>query len=165
MWWRKQVELIRAARDVVELDCGEVLSVDEGEQVYRQIYKKNRADSELRTVGLFLNGKEIPARMRWGEQVGMLFNAGAEAVTFRLPPRRFGIRWKLELSTAEPELPEGDRSYAARSEVRAPRLHREASGGLPAQMHDIHLRLVGSPTLIRRVKVALLNTGHLNLLR
>ena len=33
----------------------------------------------------------------------LLFNAHHEPVTFRLPPRRFGQRWKLELSTAEPD--------------------------------------------------------------
>ena len=47
----------------------------------------------------------------------MLFNAHHEPVTFRLPTRRFGTRWKLELSTAEPELEEGARSMAAREEV------------------------------------------------
>ncbi len=32
-------------------------------------------------------------------------------------------------------------------------------------MHGVHPRLVWSPTLVRRVKVALLNTSHANLLR
>ena len=34
----------------------------------------------------------------------VLFNAHHEPLTFRLPTRRFGARWELELSTAEPEL-------------------------------------------------------------
>src|SRR6266705_3010399 len=32
-------------------------------------------------------------------------------------------------------------------------------------MHDVYLRLVGSPTLVRRAKVTLLNACHPNLLR
>ena len=32
----------------------------------------------------------------------MLFNAEYEPVEFTLPPRRFGTRWLLELSTADP---------------------------------------------------------------
>jgi hypothetical protein len=38
-------------------------------------------------------------------------------VSFRLPTRRFGARWKLELSTAEPELEEGAASWTARQDV------------------------------------------------
>ncbi len=69
--------------------------------------RRDWADERLRTVGLFLNGDEIPARTRDGRAVTddsfvLLFNAHHEPVTFRLPPRRFGQRWKLELSTAEP---------------------------------------------------------------
>jgi isoamylase len=80
-------------------------------------------DSDMRTIGLFLNGHEIPTRTRRGEQVAdesflLLLNAQLEPVMFRLPPRRFGARWKLELSTAEPELAEGERSHPARTEVR-----------------------------------------------
>jgi glycogen operon protein len=48
----------------------------------------------------------------------LLFNAGQEHVVYRLPPRRFGSRWKLELATAEPDLPEGEGpSYPARTEI------------------------------------------------
>src|SRR5205085_2208931 len=79
--------------------------------------------SDLRTIGLFLNGEEIPSHTRRGERVAdesflLLLNAGADPVTYRLPPRRFGARWKLELSTARPDLSEGEEpSYAARAEV------------------------------------------------
>ena len=81
-------------------------------------------ESDTKTIGLFLNGEEIPTLNRRGERVLdesflLLFNAGLEPVTYRLPPRRFGARWKLELSTAEPELREGEEpSYPARTEVR-----------------------------------------------
>jgi glycogen operon protein len=84
--------------------------------------RRDWGDAELRAIGLFLNGDEIPTRTRQGEHVTdesflILFNAHHEAVTFRLPPRRFGQRWKLELSTAEPDAEEGEHNFTARSEV------------------------------------------------
>jgi glycogen operon protein len=84
--------------------------------------RRDWGDGELRSIGLFLNGDEIPARTRQGEHVTdesflLLFNGHHEAVTFLLPPRRFGARWKVELSTAEPELAEGERNFTARAEV------------------------------------------------
>src|SRR6266508_2997519 len=65
----------------------------------RKMTRRDWADAELRTVGLFLNGEEIPAQTRQGEQVVdetfvVLFNAHPDPVAFRLPPRRFGQRWK-----------------------------------------------------------------------
>jgi len=60
------------------------------------------------TLGVFLNGQEIPSRGPHGEPIGdhsflCLLNAHYEPVTFTLPPRRFGLRWELELSTTEPD--------------------------------------------------------------
>jgi glycogen operon protein len=60
-------------------------------------------------LGVFLNGREILDRTPDGEQITgdsflVLLNAGAEDVTFRLPPSRFGRQWTLELSTADPTL-------------------------------------------------------------
>jgi glycogen operon protein len=88
----------------------------------RKMTRRDWADTELRTIGLVLNGEEIPARTREGEHVvdetfALLFNGGHDDVTFRLPPRRFAQRWNLELSTAEPGAEEGGRSWAARDEV------------------------------------------------
>src|SRR5262249_20079028 len=45
----------------------------------------------------------------------LLFNSGSDTVVFTLPARRFGARWKLELSTADPHAEET--SVAAREEV------------------------------------------------
>jgi isoamylase len=64
--------------------------------------------NEQRTIGMFLNGQEIAAPGPRGERVEddsflMLFNAYHEDVTFMLPTRRFGFRWALELSSAEPD--------------------------------------------------------------
>jgi isoamylase len=88
----------------------------------RKMTRRDWANDELRSIGLFLNGDEIPTRTRQGEHVTdesflVLFNSHHEAVMFLLPPRRFGQRWKLELSTAEPAVEEGERSFTARGEV------------------------------------------------
>ena len=61
-----------------------------------------------RTLGVFLDGDGMQILSDQGEPVRddsfvLLFNAGAEAVVFTLPPRRFGRRWVLEVSTAEPD--------------------------------------------------------------
>ena len=40
-------------------------------------------------------------------------------MTFRLPSRRFGARWALEISTAEPDLPPGAFEVAPRGELLA----------------------------------------------
>jgi isoamylase len=73
-------------------------------------------------VGIFLNGEEIPSPDERGERVVdesflVLFNASGEDVAFRLPARRFGALWKLELSTAEPAAEPGTRTYRTREEV------------------------------------------------
>ena len=47
-------------------------------------------------LGVFLGSDE-------GDPVVFLLNPTAEPVTFRLPPRRFGLEWGLELSTALPD--------------------------------------------------------------
>jgi isoamylase len=64
--------------------------------------------NEQRTVGMFLNGMEIAAPGPRGERVEddsflLLLNAYHEDVTFMLPTRRFGLRWAVELSSADPD--------------------------------------------------------------
>jgi isoamylase len=86
----------------------------------RKMTRRDWGDGGLRTIGLFLNGEEIPARSPTGEAVVdasyvLVFNAHHEPATFLLPPRRFGARWLLELSSAEPEA--NERIYPARSEL------------------------------------------------
>jgi glycogen operon protein len=71
-------------------------------------------------VAVFLNGDAIRSVTPHGEVVHddsliLLFNAGHEPVEFVLPPRRFGARWGVELST-RPESDTG-REYAARQPV------------------------------------------------
>jgi glycogen operon protein len=82
--------------------------------------RRDWEDSERRTLGVFLNGDELHETTARGEPIGdesflLLFNAHHEPVRYALPARRFGTRWKLELSTADPHA--DDRSFAAREEV------------------------------------------------
>jgi glycogen operon protein len=70
-------------------------------------------------LGVFLNGAELGTRTSHGEPVEydsflVLFNAHHEEAVFTLPPRRFGNRWQLELSTADPG---AEATFAARDEV------------------------------------------------
>jgi glycogen operon protein len=76
-------------------------------------------------LGVFLNGAEIPTRGPFGEEIVddsflLLFNAHAEDRTFMLPPRRFGARWTIELSTSDPTAEPGAADYGARTEVPVP---------------------------------------------
>ena len=67
-------------------------------------------NARSRALGVFLNGRAIGSLSEHGEPVVgssfvLLLNAHYEDVTFALPPRRFGPRWQLELSTAHPRAP------------------------------------------------------------
>jgi glycogen operon protein len=81
-----------------------------------------RADWEAGggVLGVFLNGRELPDRTPDGRHVEddsflVVFNATAEDVRVTLPPRRFGLHWTLELSTADPETT--GVPYVARGEI------------------------------------------------
>ena len=78
----------------------------------RQMTQADWRRGDAHILGVFLNGREIPTPAPDGEPVVddsflLLFNACDEPVVFTLPPRRFGRRWSLALSTFEPEA-EGD---------------------------------------------------------
>ena len=47
----------------------------------------------------------------------LLFNAHYEQIEFKLPTKRFGARWQFALSTADPDVADGSRSYVARAGV------------------------------------------------
>jgi isoamylase len=86
----------------------------------RRMTRRDWQDSEVRTLGVFLNGDELHETTARGEPIGdesflLLLNAHYEPVPWALPTRRFGTRWKLELSTADPHAEE--RSFAARAQV------------------------------------------------
>jgi isoamylase len=88
----------------------------------RRMTQRDWQQENGRTLGLFLNGDEIPSRTAHGEEVRddsflLLFNAHGEPVPFTLPTRRFGARWEVELATGEGAPAE---PVAARSEVVVP---------------------------------------------
>jgi len=85
----------------------------------RKMTQRDWKNGEARAIAVFLNGEELNTTTPRGEDVRdesflVLFNAHHEPVLFRLPTRRFGARWTLELSTKEPELEPGAFSWAAR---------------------------------------------------
>jgi isoamylase len=88
----------------------------------RKMTQRDWRNAAAKTIGVFLNGEELQLTAADGEEVHdesflLLFNAHHGELTFRLPTRRFGASWELELSTSEPELEPGARSWNARDEV------------------------------------------------
>jgi glycogen operon protein len=72
----------------------------------RRMTQKDWNNANAHTLGVFLNGDEIPSQTPTGEEIRddsflLLFNAFAEPITFTLPTRRFGLRWHVELATGE----------------------------------------------------------------
>jgi glycogen operon protein len=75
-----------------------------------------------KSLGVFLNGQEIPSRGPRGERIVddsllLFFNAHSEALAFTVPSGPWGERWDLLLDTNEPETPEGTRTHRAGEEV------------------------------------------------
>ncbi|MGZ4311441.1 MAG: glycogen debranching protein GlgX [Solirubrobacteraceae bacterium] len=73
-------------------------------------------------LGMFLNGQAIPSAGPHGEEVEddsfvLLFNAHDEDREFKLPRRRMGAQWELELCTADPAAEPGSVSYEAQGLV------------------------------------------------
>ena len=88
----------------------------------RKMTQRDWRNSDGRAIGVFLNGDELNMTTPNGDELQdesflVLFNAHHEPMTFRMPTRRFGTRWRLELSTAEPELDDDSRFLAARDEL------------------------------------------------
>jgi glycogen operon protein len=84
----------------------------------RRMTQKDWNRPDAHTLGVFLNGREIPSRDAHGEEVVddsflLLFNAHFEPVEFTLPARRLSSRWTLELATGAVD---GD-SFQARATV------------------------------------------------
>jgi isoamylase len=72
----------------------------------RRMTRRDWDNTQSRAIGVFLNGDELRSETRQGEEVRddsflLLFNAHFESITFRLPARRFGTRWVLELATGQ----------------------------------------------------------------
>jgi isoamylase len=78
----------------------------------RKMTQRDWGRGEAKTVGVFLNGEEIPSLSPRGEEIGddsfmLLFNGHYEPITFHLPTRRFGLRWAVELSTSSGHFADG----------------------------------------------------------
>ena len=77
----------------------------------RRMTRRDWDNTRARAIGVFLNGDELRAETKRGEEVRddsflLLFNAHYEEISFRLPARRFGTRWEVELATGRAD---GDR--------------------------------------------------------
>ena len=90
----------------------------------RRMTRRDWDNAEARAIGVFLNGEELRAETRHGAELSddsflMLFNAHFEDISFRLPARRFGTHWEVELATgrceAERLVPGADVLVEARS--------------------------------------------------
>ena len=85
----------------------------------RRMTQRDWTSAETRTLGVFLNGREIHERTPHGESIFgdtflLVFNAHSEPVVFTLPTRRFGSRWAVEVATGDaPEEPLGARALVA----------------------------------------------------
>jgi len=78
----------------------------------RRMTQKDWQVPDGQTLGVFLNGQEIPSKSAHGDDIVddsflLLFNASSAPIEFRLPTRRFGTAWTLELATGE-GAPEGE---------------------------------------------------------
>jgi isoamylase len=87
----------------------------------RKMTQRDWERGDRHVLGLFLNGHEFPYKGRCGERIIddsflLLINAHHEDVTMTLPARRWGQKWALELSTADPSAEPGSETYAARSQ-------------------------------------------------
>ncbi len=88
----------------------------------RKMAQRNWRDNNALTLGVFLNGSEIPTLTERGAPVIddtflILFNAWDGSVDFTLPAVSFGRRWELELSSADPAAETGSQTYRARAVV------------------------------------------------
>jgi glycogen operon protein len=88
----------------------------------RKMTQRDWRNAEGRAIAVFLNGDELGHDTARGESLRddsflLLFNAHHERLSFRLPTRRFGARWRFELSTADPEAEAGAGTWSARDEL------------------------------------------------
>jgi isoamylase len=86
----------------------------------RKMTRRDWERADALSLGVFLNGQEIPTRTSDGHPVAddsflLLFNAFHEPIPFKLPARRFGLRWVTELDTAAPNEP--PQTYVPRAEL------------------------------------------------
>jgi glycogen operon protein len=88
----------------------------------RKMTQRDWGRGEAKTVGVFLNGEEIPSLSPRGEEVRddsfmLLFNGHYEPITFHVPTRRFGLRWAVDLSTATGRFGDGGELIGPREAI------------------------------------------------
>jgi isoamylase len=88
----------------------------------RKMTQRDWGRGEAKTIGVFLNGAEIPTHSLRGEDVDddsfmLLFNGHHEPITFSLPTRRFGLRWTVVLSTADGRFGDSGETVAPRAPI------------------------------------------------
>src|SRR3954447_6192145 len=74
----------------------------------RKMARRDWERGDAHALGCFLNGQEIPTRTPQGRPIGddsflLIFNAYHEPIPFKLPARRFGLRWQVELDSFAPD--------------------------------------------------------------
>jgi isoamylase len=89
----------------------------------RKMTRRDWDRGDALTLGVFLNGQEIPMKTHDGRPVGddsflLLFNAYHEPIPFTLPARRFGLRWIVELDSYAPNAE--PLTYSPRAELEVP---------------------------------------------
>src|SRR2546421_4527483 len=72
----------------------------------RRMTQKDWQRQDAHSLGVFLNGQEIPNRTPAGKEIVddsflVLFNAYVDPITFTLPTPRFGPRWRVEIATGD----------------------------------------------------------------
>jgi len=85
----------------------------------RRMTRRDWENGGARAIGVFLNGDELGSETPRGDEVRddsflVLFNAHYEDMEFRLPARRFGARWELELHTGRCDCGDGRLTAGAR---------------------------------------------------
>jgi glycogen operon protein len=88
----------------------------------RRMTRRDWENAELGWLGVFLSGDHTDMVDAHGQPVlGNSFlvvvNVSPEDVMFRLPAARLGARWTVELTSADPWLPAGERTLRAREEL------------------------------------------------
>ena len=82
-----------------------------------------RLAEPLRHLGVFLNGQERTRDRARASRSSTTRSSSSstptpEPLVYRLPPRRFGLEWELELTTADPDA--AGETYRGRSSVTLP---------------------------------------------
>ena len=73
-------------------------------------------------LGVFLSGDhtdmvDVHGQPVNGDSFLVIINVSPDDVMFQLPAARLGARWRVEMTSADPDLPAGERELRAREEL------------------------------------------------